>query len=112
MPAPALQQHPERQSRASKHGRWFDSLGWQVPRMHLRPVAQSAVVSHDVSPPQTFGVPSAPQMAGAVHVPQLSIFPHPSGIDPHSALSALHVVGAHAHVFGVPPPPQVSGAVQ
>ncbi len=111
-PAPELQQQPERQSRASKQGRRFVSLGWQSPAMHLRPCTQSAVVVQAVSPPQTLGVPSAPQIAGAVQLPQSSVPPQPSEIMPHSALSALQVVGTQSHTLGVPPPPHVSGATQ
>lgn len=45
----------------------------------------------------TLGVPPAPQVAGAVHVPQSSMPPQPSLVEPQSKTS-------WAHVRGVQPP--------
>jgi hypothetical protein len=41
------------------------------------------------------GVPPPPQVWGAVHVPQVSVPPHPSAIVPQFAPFAAHVVGVH-----------------
>jgi hypothetical protein len=73
---------------------------------------QSAVVAHGVCPPQTLGVPSAPQTDGDGHRPQLSVPPQPSAMVPHCAFCSLQVVGVQPQTLGVPPPPQVCGAAQ
>jgi hypothetical protein len=60
-------------------------------------------------------VPPPPQVAGEVHVPQLSVPPQPSLMDPQLSPCAAHVVGVHVpppHTLAVPPPPQVAGEVQ
>src|SRR5262245_59181670 len=44
-------------------------------------------------PPQTFATPPPPQVWGAVHVPQTSVPPHPSEMEPQFLPCALHVVG-------------------
>jgi hypothetical protein len=57
------------------------------------------------------GVPLAAHVAGAVQVPQSSEPPQPSSTKPHSAPSAVHVLGEHPQMFASPPPPQDAGAV-
>jgi len=48
--------------------------------------------------PHTLGVPPPPHVCGALHVPQLSVPPQPSGIDPQFLPCAAHVVGVHGRV--------------
>jgi hypothetical protein len=57
------------------------------------------------------GVPFAPQVNGAAHVPQSSLPPQPSSATPHAALRSTHVFGVQPHTPVVPAPPQVWGAV-
>src|SRR4051812_43916919 len=59
--------------------------------------------------PQRFA-PSPPQISGAVHAPQLTIPPQPSGNIPQLTFFDSHVAGVQPHRWGVPPPPQVRGA--
>jgi hypothetical protein len=73
---------------------------------------QSVCAEQGVRPPQTFGVASPPHVAGAVHVPQSSVPPQPSGIMPQFAPFAWQVVLMQPHTFDVPPPPHVSEPVQ
>jgi hypothetical protein len=51
-------------------------------------------------------MPDAPHVVGAVHVPQCSVPPQPSGQSPQ--LRAPHVDGVQPQTFGVPPPPHVA----
>jgi hypothetical protein len=43
--------------------------------------------------PHWFDVPPPPQVWGAVHVPQLTVPPWPSGMVPQFALAAIHNAG-------------------
>jgi hypothetical protein len=87
------QQHPDTQSSTDSQARLLTSFGSQKPRKQSRVEMQSAEVEHGTSPPQTFGVPSPPQVAGAVHVPQFRVPPQPSEMFPQFLLCAAHVVG-------------------
>jgi hypothetical protein len=65
-------------------------------------------------PPHLYGVPPPPQVAGAVHVPQLMTLPQPSPIEPHSAPNAAQVVGVqvpplHGGQLSSPPHPSPCG---
>jgi hypothetical protein len=66
--------------------------------------------------PHADDVPAPPQVAGAVQLPQVSVWPQPSPVSPQATFSAWHVVGAQVppvpHTPRVPPPPQVWGEVQ
>jgi len=87
----------------------FDQL--RVPM--LASFAASAGLSGPSRPagwqPHRFGTFPPPHVLGAVHVPQSSVPPHPSGMVPQLAPSAAHVLGVQPHVYGVVPPPHVSG---
>jgi len=48
--------------------------------------------------PHTLGVPPPPHVCGAAHVPQLSVPPQPSEIEPQFLPCAAHVVGVHGRV--------------
>jgi hypothetical protein len=61
--------------------------------------------------PHTFAVPAPSHEFGAVHEPQSSVPPQPSGMLPQFLPCATHVVGVHPHLLAVPPPPHVWGAV-
>jgi hypothetical protein len=84
-----------------------------TPSLQTEPVGQSAHVSvppqpsghtpHTSAPASVFGHAASgvhvthllPMQVPASHVPQSSVLPHPSAIDPHTALAAEHVVGEH-----------------
>jgi hypothetical protein len=61
--------------------------------------------------PHRLGSPPPLQVPGAEQLPQSSIDPQPSGIDPQSVPCMVQVVGLHPHWLAVPPPPQVLGKV-
>ena len=54
---------------------------------------QGARVYRQEKNPHWFGMPAPPHEAGKVQVPQDSVPPHPSGMDPQFAPSAAQVVG-------------------
>jgi hypothetical protein len=58
---------------------------------HTSPVFPAGQVF--VEHPHWFAVPPPPQVCGAVHVPQLTVPPLPSGIVPQLALAAMHSAG-------------------
>ena len=66
--------------------------------------------------PHTFGLLGVPppQVSGAVHVPQSTTPPHPSGTVPQSSPAGHAVAGVQPQTLGLlgVPPPQVCGAVQ
>jgi hypothetical protein len=51
------------------------------------------VIGAQPVPPQTLGLPVPPHVCGGVHVPQLSVPPHPSPMSPQFAPAFAHVVG-------------------
>jgi hypothetical protein len=60
--------------------------------------------------PQRLAAPAPPHVSGAVHVPQLSVFPQPSETVPQFKLSVRHVFGTQIpvpHLFA-PPTPHMS----
>jgi hypothetical protein len=63
-----------------------------------------------VGAPHWLGMPPPPHVSGAVHAPQLSVFPQPSPCVPQLTPSEAHVAGVQMgapQTLGVPPPPQV-----
>jgi hypothetical protein len=65
-----------------------------LPQFLPRRVQKAAFVSAvQVDPPHTFAVPPPPQVWGEVQVPQLSVPPHPSLMDPQFLLCAAQLVG-------------------
>jgi hypothetical protein len=62
--------------------------------------------------PHTFAVPPPWQDWGAVQVPQSSVPPQPSEIEPQFLPCAAHVVGVQPQTFAAPAPPHVCGEVQ
>jgi hypothetical protein len=65
--------------------------------------------------PQVLGLPVPPHVAGAEHVPQLSVLPQPSLTAPQFAPACAQVRGVQVpwpHTSGVPPPPHVWGDEQ
>ena len=52
------------------------------------------------------------QVEGAVQEPQLTVPPHPFGIEPQTWPVPHVVIGVQPQTFGMPPPPQVSVPVQ
>lgn len=56
-----------------------------------------------VDVPQAFAVPPPPHVAGAAQDPQLNVLPQPSDTEPHSAPTAVHVVGVQQIPNGFDP---------
>jgi hypothetical protein len=79
-------------------------------------VAQLPVAYADQQPvvplePQTFAVPPPPHVP-ELQLPQFSVPPQPSGIEPQFLPCRAHVVGVQPQTLAVPPPAHVCGAVQ
>ena len=79
-----------------------------MPVQQSSPFVQSALSMHEADPPQWFFCPPPPHVAGAVQVPQSSVWPQPSDSDPQFASSAAHVVGTQV----LPPPAPLGIFVQ
>lgn len=76
-----------------------------MPVQQSSPCVQSELAMQDADPPQWFFCPPPPHVAGAVHVPQSSVWPQPSDTDPQFASLAAHVVGTQ--VLPPPAPPGI-----
>jgi hypothetical protein len=61
------------------------------PVQQLSPFVQSLFVTQEAGAPHLLGVPLPPHVSGAVHPPQSSLAPQPSGTIPQAAPTPLHV---------------------